>query len=52
MDYTAVIKFDGEKHCLRCPLRNKSDDSCNLQSESDDFENWNEQLANCPLIEK
>ena len=37
------------RHCLRCPLRDKDDDHCVLQSESVETESWEFQMEHCPL---
>lgn len=54
----AKIEFKEEKHCLKCPLRDKDNDSCRLQVVSTrlgdigiEFEDWEEQMKNCPLVE-
>lgn len=52
MNYILEVKFDGDKHCLHCPLRNELDDSCKVQPDSDVYQNWEEQLKDCPLIIK
>ncbi len=49
MKYVLNIEFEGNKHCLHCPIRDQSGDSCRLQPESNDFDSWEEQLENCPL---
>jgi len=52
--YMVEIKFEKEKHCLQCPLRDDEYDGCNLQVEDGcyiQFENWEEQMKNCPLKE-
>lgn len=52
MKYILEIDFEGAKDCVYCPLRDKSNDSCNVQPKSDDYETYPEQLENCPLIKK
>lgn len=52
--YSLEIKFETEKHCLRCPLRDNNSDGCNVQLEQGrhvTFENWEEQMKNCPMNE-
>ena len=54
MNYSVEIKFEKEKHCLRCPLRDNNSDCCSIQVEQEryiEFENWEEQMKNCPLTE-
>lgn len=48
MRYGIGIEFEGEKHCTSCPLRDKSDDSCNVQGDKFIY-HWEEQMKNCPL---
>jgi len=52
--YKVEIGFEDKRHCIRCPLRNKEDDSCNLQQIGDgenlQFETWESQMAGCPLV--
>ena len=51
--YKVEIGFSGERHCLRCHLREKKDDSCNIQQIGDDnlqFDSWEKQMARCPLV--
>ena len=51
-NYSVEIKFEKEKHCLRCPLRDNNSDCCSVQIEQEQyvsFENWEEQMKNCPL---
>lgn len=50
--YVLDIGFPKEKHCLECPLRNKEDDSCNMQEIDGvnlDFASWELQMLGCPL---
>lgn len=50
--YTVEIGFNKQKHCLQCPLRNKNDDTCNLQTLGDynlEFDSWELQMLGCPL---
>lgn len=48
--YTCCISFEGVRHCLTCPLRDAvENDSCWLQDKKD-FDDWDDQMANCPLI--
>ena len=50
--YKVEIGFLGEKHCLYCPLRDKEDDTCNLQQFNDEnshFASWEDQMIGCPL---
>ena len=52
--YSVEIKFEKEKHCLKCPLRDNDSDYCKMQVEQEQyitFENWEEQMENCPLTE-
>jgi len=49
MKYTVTIEFEREKHCLRCPLRNEQEDTCNLQDTA--AFTWEEQMQDCPLKE-
>jgi len=53
--YSVEIKFEKEKHCLKCPLRDYVTDMCNLQKDEDncyiEFKDWEDQLKNCLLIE-
>ena len=61
MKYTVIktIEFEKEKHCLRCPLRDEATDGCKLQTDGAwaeyqqliEFENWEEQMKDCPLVE-
>lgn len=44
-----VIRFEGERHCLQCPIREESDDSCRLQGEKE-FGTWEAQMEECPLV--
>lgn len=46
----ATIEFDGERHCLRCPLRGQDDDDCVVRDGF--FETWEEQMKDCPLVEE
>lgn len=46
--YTAEIGFLDKRHCLNCPLRDKEDDSCNLQKVDGynlGLETWENQMA-------
>lgn len=43
------IRMVGEKHCIKCPLRDPWTDRCNILS--DKCHGWEEQLKNCPLTE-
>lgn len=51
--YSLEIKFPDERHCIDCPLKDLLDDSCRMQVDEEgeclDFENWKEQMKNCPL---
>lgn len=50
--YTIEIGFAGERHCLRCPLRDKNDDTCNLMKLGDEnieYESFERQMQGCPL---
>jgi len=53
-NYSVGIKFEKEKHCLRCPLRDNNSDCCSIQVEQEQyitFENLEEQMENCLLTE-
>ena len=54
-EYIVKIKFQEEKHCLKCPLRDHVTDMCTLQFDEDncyiEFKNWDEQMEDCPLKE-
>lgn len=50
--YTVEIGFNKQKSCLQCPLRDKNDDTCNLQTLGDynlEFRSWEDQMLGCPL---
>lgn len=51
--YTVEIGFYGEKNCLECPIRDKEDDSCNMQQwengENIQYANFEDQMLGCPL---
>ena len=52
--YSVEIKFEKEKHCLKCQLRDNDSDYCKMQVEEEryiEFGNWEEQMENCPLSE-
>lgn len=44
------IEMLGEKHCLKCPIRDPWSNNCNLQKEKN-HTSWDEQLEGCPLVE-
>lgn len=49
---SVLIKgFEKPDHCLRCPMKG-IDDECVLQGVEvcDEYEEWEQQMANCPLI--
>jgi hypothetical protein len=51
--YKVEIGFEKERHCLQCPMRDKYDDSCNMQQIGDDnlqFDTWEKQMTGCPLV--
>ncbi|MBK5239860.1 hypothetical protein [Clostridium sp.] len=47
--YVAILNFKSERRCCDCPLCDGNDD-CLLQEEQD-FETFEEQIKECPLIE-
>ncbi|MFA6662639.1 MAG: hypothetical protein WCS56_06355 [Bacilli bacterium] len=50
--YKVDIEFLKEKHCLNCPIRSKTDDTCNLQEidgENLIYASWASQMEGCPL---
>lgn len=46
-----IMGFEKPDHCLRCPMKG-TDDECVLQGVEvcDEYENWKQQMANCPLV--
>jgi|GEM_PF-2834871 len=47
-NYIVNIGFKVEKHCCNCPLK-ETEDSCALQV-CKNFNSWEEQMRECPLI--
>lgn len=55
--YTVEIEFLHERHCSLCPLREYENDRCKMQIDEEteelkDFETWEEQMINCPLVKR
>ncbi len=52
MIYTLMLKFNGKRHCLECPLK-RCDDTCSVQDPNDqiNYSTWEDQLEGCPLVE-
>lgn len=44
-----AVRMFGEKHCIKCPLRDSWTDRCNILGNK--YKNWDDQLKNCPLVE-
>lgn len=51
--YIVEIGFYNERNCLECPIRDKVDDTCNMQQWENDinieYASWEDQMLGCPL---